>query len=97
MQLENDTTIRLIDGSGRVLGWLMLPASARIVDLDQLRALGATRVELVSTRRPAAEAAPNRIDSNLGEIGRGLGRMVVRAGKALDSVTMNVGASLTRH
>lgn len=96
MQLENDTTIRLIDGSGRVLGWLMLPASARIVDLDHLRALGAARIELVTTGRPA-EVALNRIDSGFSEIGRGLGRMAVRAGKALDSVTMNVGASLARH
>lgn len=99
MQQTNDTTstIKLIDSSGAVLGWLHLPADSRLADLDALRALGVARAELVNTRRPAAEVALNRIDSRLSEIGRGLGRMAVRAGKALDSVTMNVGASLTRH
>lgn len=98
MQQLNDTTstIKLIDRSGSVLGWLHLPADSRLADLDALRALGVARVELVNTRRPA-EVALNRIDSSLSEIGRGLGRMAVRAGKALDSVTMNVGTSLTRH
>lgn len=48
MTAANDTTVRLIDRSGRVLGWLMLPATARIADLDHLRALGAVRVELTT-------------------------------------------------
>ncbi|MFV3305804.1 hypothetical protein ACNFBT_11040 [Pseudomonas sp. NY15181] len=39
--------IRLIDHSGLAFGWLSLPASARVVDLQQLRSLGAARVEVI--------------------------------------------------
>lgn len=40
--------IRLIDRTGLVFGWLSLPASARVVDLQQLRSLGAARVEVIT-------------------------------------------------
>lgn len=40
-------TIKLIDRAGAVLGWLNLPASVRLLDLESLRALGAVRVEVL--------------------------------------------------
>lgn len=42
------STVRLIDSTGHVLGWLLLPASVRIADLEHLRALGAARLEVLA-------------------------------------------------
>lgn len=39
--------IRLIDHSGLAFGWLSLPARVRVVDLQQLRSLGAAWVEVI--------------------------------------------------
>lgn len=89
-QAKNDTsTVRLIDNQGREMGRLQMPASARIADLDHLRALGAARAELVPAKCEA-ELALNRIDESFDEIGRGLGRLAVRAGHAVTRM-------LTRH
>ena len=55
-------TIKLFDDQGSVIGWLDMPMSARIADIDtHLSALGAARLELVadrrsSERRPAGAA-----------------------------------------
>lgn len=40
-------TIRLLDRAGAILGWLTLPHTARLADLEQLRNLGAHRLEVV--------------------------------------------------
>jgi hypothetical protein len=48
MQSEKNTTVRIYDLVGHVLGDLKLPPSARLVDLEALRALGATRVEVLA-------------------------------------------------
>ena len=45
-------TIKLFDDQGSVIGWLDMPMSARIADIDtHLSALGAARLELVADRR----------------------------------------------
>ena len=40
-------TIRLIDRAGQILGLLTLPATTKLIDLEPLRQLGATRVEVL--------------------------------------------------
>lgn len=40
-------TVRLLDRAGAVLGWLTLPRTARLADLEQLRKFGAYRLEVV--------------------------------------------------
>lgn len=47
MQHRNPIKIRMTDAAGFVLGVLLLPASARIADLNTLRALGAARLEVL--------------------------------------------------
>ena len=46
MQHTKSTTVRVYGQSGRILGELKLPSSARLADLESLRALGAVRVEV---------------------------------------------------
>lgn len=40
-------TVRLLDRAGAVLGWLNLPRTAKLADLEQLRNFGAYRLEVV--------------------------------------------------
>jgi len=40
-------TIRVLDRAGAILGWLTLPRTARLADLEQLRDFGACRLEVV--------------------------------------------------
>lgn len=46
MQQQKSTTVRVYGRAGRVIGELKLPISARLADLESLRALGAVRVEV---------------------------------------------------
>ena len=39
--------VKLIGTAGAVLGWLNLPGTAKLADLEQLRNLGAYRLEVV--------------------------------------------------
>lgn len=39
--------VKLIGKAGAVLGWLNLPVTAKLADLEQLRNLGAHRLEVV--------------------------------------------------
>lgn len=39
-------SIRIIDRAGFILGLICLPVTARLIDLEALRALGAWRVEV---------------------------------------------------
>ena len=45
MQHKN-ITVRLFNLAGEALGILSMPASLRLTDLDNLRALGAVRAEI---------------------------------------------------
>lgn len=46
MQQAKNTTVRLFNRAGQVLGELRLPAAAPLASLEALRALGAVRVEI---------------------------------------------------
>ncbi|WP_313475509.1 hypothetical protein [Stutzerimonas kunmingensis] len=46
MQQTKNTTVRIYGQSGRIIGELKLPVSARLADLEALRTLGAIRVEV---------------------------------------------------
>ena len=46
MQHQN-ITIRLIDCAGQALGSMILPATCRLIDLDVLRSLGVTKLEVL--------------------------------------------------
>jgi len=46
MQQAKNTTVRLFNRAGQVLGELRLPASAPLASLEALRTLGAVRVEV---------------------------------------------------
>lgn len=48
MQHSNPIKLRITDAAGFVLGVLLLPASARIADLNALRLLGAVRLEVLA-------------------------------------------------
>lgn len=48
MKQEKSTTIRLITHAGAVLGVLCLPSTFRVIDLCQLKALGAARIEVLA-------------------------------------------------
>jgi hypothetical protein len=41
-----ERAFHLIDRSGKVIGWLALPTNTRLIDLEHLRHLGASRLEL---------------------------------------------------
>lgn len=41
-----ERAFHLIDRSGKVIGWLALPTNTRLIDLEHLRYLGASRLEL---------------------------------------------------
>jgi hypothetical protein len=50
MQHAKNITVHMLDAAGFTLGVLYLPAGARLADLNHLRALGATRLQ-IGTRR----------------------------------------------
>lgn len=41
-----ERAFHLIDRSGKAIGWLTLPTNTRLIDLEHLRHLGASRLEL---------------------------------------------------
>jgi hypothetical protein len=43
-------SLQIIDRAGNVLGTLLVPKTTKIVDLEPLRLLGASKIEIVGIR-----------------------------------------------
>lgn len=44
--MQRNFTIKMFDRAGQVLGYMLLGADSRLIDLEHLRSLGAVRVEV---------------------------------------------------